>query len=139
MTLAGCRLGWDRWSASSHKLNPTFTNPLLSCTLVCPLACCLVAVRGSPPPDVLPLALAVDDREDVWDAASQPALLQVVAFHPHKETAAVVHRAGGDEAIAAAEESEKELLRVRDVLIRVRSEVYQDLMEVSVGRGGGRV
>jgi hypothetical protein len=57
--------------------------------------------------------------------------VQVLAFHPHKETAALqLQGAAPPREVLAAAQSAEELTRVRDALIRLRSDIYKEIMEV---------
>ncbi|KAJ9508233.1 hypothetical protein QJQ45_030453, partial [Haematococcus lacustris] len=72
---------------------------------------------------LLPMAVIVDDRQDVWQPCSQPHILQVMPWLYYRDEA---HRQTGYNP-STATQSEGELKRVRDAIVQLRSSVYQSI------------
>lgn len=72
-------------------------------------------------PGLLPLAVVVDDRTEVWEEASQPHILQVLPFMHYRDEANRLTKAN----TWGAAYSERELVRVTSAIKQLRGEVYQ--------------
>lgn len=75
------------------------------------------------------MAIVVDDRRDVWDAASQQAILNVIPYHHYKYASAVL-TLGPLSILQEARDSDKEMKRVKEELNRIRGVLYWDINQV---------
>ncbi|KXZ44891.1 hypothetical protein GPECTOR_61g844 [Gonium pectorale] len=77
----------------------------------------------------IPLAVVLDDRLDVWEAASQPAILQVVPWYWYRDEGARLVSGPGTPADRLALASENEIKRMRDAVLMMRAELFYDINE----------